>query len=104
MVSGKPEILGSPGKLGCSDLESCDPLIILAGYRLFYAAFIAQIGLIVVGMLYKETNMSLQDFLTAMEGGARNALVSWSGRCNRRLYCRHHGVDRIGLKILANHD
>ncbi len=50
------------------------PLIVFAGYRLFYAAFMAQIGLIVVGMLYKETNMGLQDFLTAMEGGARNAL------------------------------
>ena len=48
--------------------------IVLSGNRLFYAAFVAHLGMIIVGMLYKETNMNLQDFLAAMEGGARNAL------------------------------
>ncbi len=49
-------------------------VIVLTGYRLFYAAFVAHIGIIVIGMFYKETSMGLKDFLTAMEDGARNAL------------------------------
>ena len=49
-------------------------LLVLSGTRIFYAAFFAHLGIIIVGMCYKETNMNFHEFLDAMDGGARNAL------------------------------
>lgn len=51
------------------------PIVIALGARIFYAALIGHLGILILGMFYKESKMRFPDFLECLEGGARSGVA-----------------------------
>lgn len=49
-------------------------IIVFMGYRIFFAGLVAHLGMLLIGMWYRDSKMKFRDLLESLDGGTRNAL------------------------------